>query len=105
MITEDCFIAGTLLVNPLSRALVESFGWRHTLQILSGGILVIGLACVAVFRPVKTREQIIHTKIRHHKNKKGHGDEPIEEALAHTKINSLEKGIRSLTKSTVRIIL
>ena len=71
---------------------METIGWRNTLRILSGCIFVVGLACVAVFRPVKTKEQKIITKLRHHHGKKGHENEPIEEALAHAKINSLEKG-------------
>ena len=62
---------------------------------------MIGLGCVATFRPVKTREQKIHTKIRHRREKKGHKNETISEALVHAKVGSLEQGKQLMTKLRV----
>ncbi|XP_039252271.2 monocarboxylate transporter 5-like [Styela clava] len=58
---------GTLLMNPFSEYLVGLIGWRHTFRILSGMILLVGLICAASFRPVKTMEQKLVTKLKHTK--------------------------------------
>uniref|UniRef100_H2Z346 Major facilitator superfamily (MFS) profile domain-containing protein n=1 Tax=Ciona savignyi TaxID=51511 RepID=H2Z346_CIOSA len=88
---------GTLLINPLTDHLVGSIGWRHTLKILAGLILVIGLACVATFRPVKTEEQKIQTRI---KKALKQGKDVTSEALLHRKVGSLSKvDIEAVTES------
>jgi len=44
---------GTLLINPLSGALEGVYGWRWTMRILSGIVLVVGIICVTTFKPVQ----------------------------------------------------
>nr|CAB3266117.1 monocarboxylate transporter 5-like [Phallusia mammillata] len=64
---------GTLLVNPLANVLVQTVGWRNTMRVMSGLVFVIGLACVACFKPVKTEEQKAKTMKRKKK-----GSDPTE---------------------------
>ena len=49
--------SGGLVFNPFSKWLLEQYGWRGTLLIESG-ILLNGIACGAVMRPVKSKEDV-----------------------------------------------
>lgn len=52
-------------MNPLAQYLVGEVEWRNTLRILSGMVFVVGLICVSAFKPVKTPEQKVVTKLKH----------------------------------------
>lgn len=56
-------------MNPLAEYLVSAIGWRNTLRVFSGLVIVIGLLCVATFSPVKTLEQKLVTKLKHTEEK------------------------------------
>lgn len=56
---------GTLCMNPFAQYLVEEVQWRNTLRILSGMVLVVGMICICAFKPVKTPEQKVVTKLKH----------------------------------------
>lgn len=51
---------GTLAINPLAEMLVATWGWRRTLQIMSGAIAVVGGICIAAFRPPPQRTTSVY---------------------------------------------
>nr|XP_002119449.1 monocarboxylate transporter 5-like [Ciona intestinalis] len=88
---------GTLLINPLTEYLIRIIGWRHTLKVMSGMIAVVGGVCVATFKPVKTQEQKLQTKIRKAVKQ---GKEATAEALIEKKVGSLSRvDIEAVTES------
>ncbi|XP_076805368.1 monocarboxylate transporter 5-like [Clavelina lepadiformis] len=89
---------GTLLVNPLAGALVTALGWRNTMRIMAAIIFVVGVACVATFKPVKTREQKIQTKIRHMSKKALEKEKEFlsEPALKNVDIEALSESIQAM---------
>jgi len=83
---------GTLLINPLSTALVNALGWRNMLRVMAGLVFVVGLACVATFKPVKTPEQKVQTKVRHALAKDDKESSPPSEALIQKAVGSRSNG-------------
>nr|XP_026696320.1 monocarboxylate transporter 14-like [Ciona intestinalis] len=60
---------GSLLSNVISEVIVTRYGWRRRIQIFASIIFVIGIPCVATFKPAvintSPREDRLHGKYRY----------------------------------------
>ena len=66
-------------MNPFCEYLNGEVGWRNTFRIMAGMVFVVGLICVCAFKPVKTVEQKVVTKLRH--TKQEDRNEVLERAI------------------------